>query len=51
MDADRWRRRKRGARDLEAEEKTRFEELGRECWRQMEELRIRWDGLLDKAGV
>lgn len=51
VDADRWRRRKRGARDLEAEEKTRFEELGRECWRQMEDLRIRWDGLLDKAGV
>ena len=23
------------------------EELGRECWRQMEELRVEWDGLLD----
>ncbi|KAL6232579.1 hypothetical protein BDW75DRAFT_217595 [Aspergillus navahoensis] len=45
---DRARRRKRGAVDLTAEGKKRFEELGRECWRQMEELRILWDELLDE---
>ncbi|RDW60526.1 3-keto-steroid reductase [Aspergillus mulundensis] len=45
---DRARRRKRGAVDLTAEEKERFEGLGRECWRQMEELRILWDDLLDE---
>lgn len=49
VEADRCRRTKRGAVDLGAEEKERFEELGRSCWRQMEELRVRWDQLLDKA--
>lgn len=51
VEADRARRRKRGAVDMSADKKVRFEELGRECWRQMEELRIYWDGLLDKAGI
>lgn len=51
VEADRARRRKRGVVDLSADEKVRFEELGRECWRQMEELRICWDGLLDKAEI
>ncbi|KAL4908247.1 hypothetical protein BDW74DRAFT_147120 [Aspergillus multicolor] len=45
---DRARRRKRGAVDLTAEEKERFEGLGRGCWRRMEELRILWDDLLDE---
>ncbi|KAI9375308.1 hypothetical protein BJX61DRAFT_494637 [Aspergillus egyptiacus] len=55
LDEDRSRRRKRGAADLTAEEKEKFEELGRKCWRQMEELRKAWDGILDeeeaRAGV
>src|SRR4029077_15556586 len=40
--ADRCRRRKRGATDLTAEEREEFEELGRRCWQQMEELRVEW---------
>lgn len=51
VQADRERRRKRGAVDLTGDDRERFEELGRECWRQMEELRVTWDRLLDKAGV
>ncbi|KAA8648693.1 hypothetical protein EYZ11_010268 [Aspergillus tanneri] len=49
VDEDRTRRRKRGAQDLTAEEKVNFEELGRKCWQQMEELRLQWDLLLDQA--
>ncbi|KAJ5949028.1 3-ketosteroid reductase [Penicillium verhagenii] len=49
VEADRQRRRKRGASDLTAEQKEDFEELGRECWKQMEELRIKWDRILDEA--
>ncbi|KAF9888006.1 3-keto-steroid reductase [Aspergillus nanangensis] len=48
VDADQWRRRKRGAEDLTREEKERFEELGRTCWQRMEELRIQWDRILDR---
>ncbi|BDD58383.1 3-keto-steroid reductase [Monascus purpureus] len=51
VEADRARRRKRGTKDLTVEEKERFVELGRLCWMQMEELRILWDGILDRAGV
>lgn len=51
VDADRVRRRKRGAVDLTAEDKVKFEELGRSAWKQMEELRVTWDEILDKAGV
>lgn len=51
VQVDRERRRKRGAVDLTYEDREQFEELGRECWRQMEELRVTWDQLLDKAGV
>jgi len=51
VQADRERRRKRGAVNLTGEDRERFEELGRECWRQMEELRVTWDRLLDKAGI
>ena len=46
---DQRRRRKRGAVDLTQEQKEEFEAVGRECWRKMEELRIQWDALLDKA--
>lgn len=49
VEADRNRRRKRGAVDLTREEKENFEELGRQCWRHMEELRIKWDAILDQA--
>ncbi|KAJ5089574.1 hypothetical protein N7532_008258 [Penicillium argentinense] len=49
VDADRNRRRKRGATDLTQEQKENFEELGRQSWKQMEELRIQWDAILDQA--
>ncbi|KAJ5190737.1 3-ketosteroid reductase [Penicillium cinerascens] len=49
VEADRQRRRKRGAMDLTSEDKEKFEELGRQCWKQMEELRITWDAILDRA--
>ncbi|GAA82919.1 3-ketosteroid reductase [Aspergillus luchuensis IFO 4308] len=45
---DRCRRRKRGARDLTAEEKIEFEELGRKCWQGMEELRVQWEEILER---
>ncbi|OAX85309.1 hypothetical protein ACJ72_00304 [Emergomyces africanus] len=48
LESDRKRRRKVGAKDLTAEEKVEFEELGRTCWREMEELRVRWEKLLEK---
>lgn len=46
---DRTRRRKKAAKDLTAEERVEFEELGRKCWKEMEELRSHWDGILDRA--
>ncbi|OQE23006.1 hypothetical protein PENSTE_c009G02493 [Penicillium steckii] len=49
VDADRNRRRKRGATELTLEKKENFEELGRQCWKQMEDLRIKWEGILDQA--
>ncbi|KAJ5380328.1 uncharacterized protein N7496_002756 [Penicillium cataractarum] len=49
VESDRNRRRKRGVVDLTAEAKGNFEELGRQCWKQMEELRIKWDAILDRA--
>ncbi|PLB55068.1 3-ketosteroid reductase [Aspergillus steynii IBT 23096] len=49
VEEDRTRRRKRGATELTAEEKERFEELGRTCWQRMEELRVQWDGILDEV--
>ncbi|PWY93378.1 3-ketosteroid reductase [Aspergillus sclerotioniger CBS 115572] len=48
VEEDRLRRRKRGMRDLTAEEKMEFEELGRKCWRQMEELRVQWEEILER---
>ncbi|KAJ5532516.1 hypothetical protein N7494_009068 [Penicillium frequentans] len=49
VEADRRRLRKRGAADLTAEQKENFEQLGRQCWKEMEELRIQWDAILDEA--
>lgn len=49
VEADRVRRRKRGASNLSREDKEHFEELGRQCWKQMEVLRIQWDAVLDQA--
>ncbi|KAJ6163140.1 hypothetical protein N7497_003119 [Penicillium chrysogenum] len=49
VEADRLRRRKRGAEDLTKENRVQFEELGRQCWKQMEELRLQWDEILDQA--
>ncbi|KAL4960500.1 3-keto-steroid reductase [Aspergillus stella-maris] len=44
---DKARRRKRGAVDLTADAREGFEEVGRECWKRMEELRGEWEGILD----
>jgi 3-keto steroid reductase len=49
VEADRLRRRKRGAEYLTKEQKEEFEELGRQCWKQMEDLRVQWDEILDQA--
>lgn len=45
---DRERRRKPGMKQYQtAEDRLRFEELGRRSWQYMEELRVEWDRLLD----
>lgn len=49
LEADRLRRRKQGAVDLTREEREKFVELGRQCWKQMEELRVKWEAILDHA--
>ncbi|EFE30864.1 uncharacterized protein ARB_02354 [Trichophyton benhamiae CBS 112371] len=48
LEADKLRRRKRGATDLTAEEKATFVDAGRDCWKQMETLRLRWEDLLSR---
>ncbi|EGE09364.1 3-ketosteroid reductase [Trichophyton equinum CBS 127.97] len=48
LEADKSRRRKRGATDLTAEEKATFVDAGRDCWKQMETLRLRWEDLLSR---
>ncbi|ODH41149.1 hypothetical protein ACO22_01449 [Paracoccidioides brasiliensis] len=48
LDNDRRQRKKSGATDLTAEERVEFEELGRKCWREMEELRKSWERILEK---
>lgn len=35
--------RRKGVKDLTQEEREGFEELGRECWQQMEALRVDWE--------
>lgn len=47
LEVDKTRRRKRGMKVATAEDRERFEETGRRCWQQMEELRIEWERLLD----
>lgn len=37
------RGRRRGAKDLTTEAKIEFEDMGREAWRQVEELRVEWE--------
>lgn len=41
--------RRRGVNDLTAEAKVEFEELGRQCWKHMEELREEWERTLAEA--
>ncbi|MCJ1231972.1 3-keto-steroid reductase [Toensbergia leucococca] len=43
--------RMRGVKALTAEGREAFEELGRECWRAMEELRGEWEARLSAAGA
>lgn len=38
--------RKRGTKDVTAEDIEIFEKAGSDCWKQMEELRIKWDELI-----
>ncbi|KAI5303415.1 60S ribosomal protein L28 [Ascosphaera pollenicola] len=47
-EADLGRRRKDGAKDLTAEDKEAFIEMGRRCWREMEELREKWVAILEE---
>ena len=42
----RWR----FARDLTEGEREEFEVLGRECWREIEALRVEWEGRLGAGG-
>ncbi|KAI9846008.1 MAG: 3-keto-steroid reductase [Sclerophora amabilis] len=46
-DTTRRRGRRRDAKDLTREAKEEFEEMGRQCWRQMEDLREDWEARLD----
>ncbi|KAF3481413.1 3-keto-steroid reductase [Arthroderma uncinatum] len=48
LEADKSRRRKRGAVDTTVEAKEEFIGLGRECWRHMEELREKWEVILSR---
>ena len=40
------RGRRRGVKDVTKEDKEEFEELGRVCWKAMEQLRVEWEGRL-----
>ncbi|KEY69132.1 hypothetical protein S7711_04915 [Stachybotrys chartarum IBT 7711] len=40
--------RKHGSKAVVEEDLTAFEELGAECWRQMESMRREWEAILDK---
>jgi 3-keto steroid reductase len=48
LDRDATLRRKRGMKVATPADRLHFEDLGRPCWQQMEELRIRWEKLLDE---
>ncbi len=41
--------RRAGATPLTAEKRQEFEALGRDCWREMERLRVKWDARVKKA--
>lgn len=43
--------RRRGVKELTEADREAFEQLGGECWSQMEELRTQWEKRLDAAGV
>ena len=43
LDERTLRGRRRGVNDLTGREREEFEELGRECWQQMETLRKEWE--------
>ncbi|CAK7200015.1 3-keto-steroid reductase [Sporothrix eucalyptigena] len=43
------RGRKKGASTLTAERRQEFEVLGRDCWREMERLRLEWEERVSKA--
>ena len=43
----RWRH----AKDLTELDRQQFEELGKECWKEMEQLRREWEGKLANAGI
>ena len=43
LDEETLRGRRRGVNDLTGKERAEFEELGRECWQQMETLRKEWE--------
>lgn len=40
--------RKVGVKDATAEEITEFEEIGAQCWRQLEELRAQWEDIIER---
>ncbi|PGH16020.1 hypothetical protein AJ79_02000 [Helicocarpus griseus UAMH5409] len=48
LEEDRRRRRKDGAKDLTEEARVGFEEMGRACWAEMEELRVLWEEILER---
>lgn len=37
---------RRGFQEVTREDREGFEELGRECWREMEGLRVAWEEML-----
>lgn len=49
VEEDRLRRRRRGQEDVTDEKRQEFEVIGRNCWREMEALRVEWESILDEA--
>lgn len=48
LDQDAKLRRKRGMKVATPADRLHFDDLGRRCWQQMEDLRIKWEKLLDE---
>ena len=46
IDGEKRKGRRKGAVDLTREAREDFEVLGGKCWREMEELRVEWEGIL-----